>query len=105
MVGITCRNGGTKELKYRTNMQIMAQVLDKMQDAGSQGLIISRLTQKANLSHDRLISLTSNLIGSGLITKIEYDGRNCYVITEKGIMFLSEYQKFYDFANSFGLEL
>ena len=52
-------------------MQIMAQVLDKMQDAGSQGLIISRLTQKANLSHDRLISLTTNLIGSGLITKIE----------------------------------
>ena len=64
-------------------MQIMAQVLDKMQDAGSNGLIISRLTQKANLSHDRLTSLTSNLIGSGLINKIEYDGRNCYVITEK----------------------
>ena len=83
----------------------MAQVLDKMQDAGTQGLIISRLTQKANLSHDRLTSLTNNLIGSGLITKIEYDGRNCYVITERGIMFLSEYQKFYDFANSFGLEL
>ena len=60
----------------------MAQVLDKMQDAGSNGLIISRLTQKANLSHDRLTSLTSNLIGSGLINKIEYDGRNCYVITE-----------------------
>ena len=54
-------------------MQIMAQVLDKMQDAGSNGLIISRLTQKANLSHDRLTSLTSNLIGSGLINKIEYD--------------------------------
>ncbi len=105
MVWLACRNGGIKKLKYRTNMQIMAQVLDKMQDAGSQGLIISRLTQKANLSHDRLTSLTSNLIGSGLITKIEYDGRNCYVITEKGMMFLSEYQKFYEFANSFGLEL
>ena len=86
-------------------MQIMAQVLDKMQDAGSQGLIISRLTQKANLSHDRLISLTTNLIGSGLITKIEYDGRNCYVITDKGMMFLSEYQKFFAFANTFRQEL
>ena len=92
-------------MKYRTNMQIMAQVLDKMQDAGSQGLIISRLTQKANLSHDRLTSLTTILIGTRLITKIEYDGRNCYVITDKGMMFLSEYQKFFDFANSFGLEL
>tara|TARA_B110000014_G_scaffold52368_1_gene35060 strand:- start:1459 stop:1776 length:318 start_codon:yes stop_codon:yes gene_type:complete len=105
MVRLACRYGGIKKLKYRTNMQIMGQVLDKMQDAGTQGLIISRLTQKANLSHDRLVSLTDNLIGSGLITKIEYDGRNSYVITEKGIMFLSEYQKFYDFANSFGLEL
>ena len=92
-------------MKYRTSMQIMTQVLDKMQDAGTQGLIISRLTQKANLSHDRLISLTENLIGSGLITKFEYDGRNTYVITEKGLVFLSEYQKFYDFASSYGLEL
>ena len=92
-------------MKYRTNMQIMTQVLDKMQDAGTQGLIISRLTQKANLSHDRLISLTENLMGSGLITRFEYDGRNTYVITEKGLMFLSEYQKFYDFASSYGLEL
>ena len=92
-------------MKYRTNMQIMTQVLDKMQDAGTQGLIISRLTQKANLSHDRLVSLTENLIGSGLITKFEYDGRNTYVITEKGLIYLSEYQKFYDFASSFGLEL
>ena len=92
-------------MKYRTNMQIMTQVLDKMQDAGTQGLIISRLTQKANLSHDRLVSLTENLIGSGLITKFEYDGRNTYVITEKGLVFLSEYQKFYDFASSYGLEL
>ena len=92
-------------MKYRTNMQIMTQVLDKMQDAGTHGLIISRLTQKANLSHDRLISLTENLIGSGLITKFEYDGRNTYVITEKGLVFLSEYQKFYDFASSYGLEL
>ena len=92
-------------MKYRTNMQIMTQVLDKMQDAGTQGLIISRLTQKANLSHDRLISLTENLMGSGLITRFEYDGRNTYVITEKGLIFLSEYQKFYDFASSFGLEL
>ena len=92
-------------MKYRTHMQIMTQVLDKMQDAGTQGLIISRLTQKANLSHDRLVSLTENLIGSGLITKFEYDGRNTYVITEKGLIFLSEYQKFYDFASSFGLEL
>ena len=92
-------------MKYRTNMQIMTQVLDKMQDAGTQGLIISRLPQKANLSHDRLISLTEKLIGSGLITKLEYDGRNTYVITEKGLVVLSEYQKFYDFASSFGLEL
>ena len=92
-------------MKYRTNMQIMAQVLDKMQDAGTQGLIISRLTQKANLSHDRLISLTSNLIGSGLITKIEYDGRNCYVITEKGRLLLEEYRKFSDQAGTFGLEM
>jgi predicted transcriptional regulator len=40
-----------------------------------------------------------------LINEIDFDGRNTYIITEKGRMFLQEYEKFSDLAGSFGLEL
>ena len=33
------------------------------------------------------------------------NGKNTFVITEKGSLFLEEYQKFSDFAGTFGLEL
>ncbi|MEJ2261424.1 MAG: hypothetical protein P8X83_07200 [Nitrosopumilaceae archaeon] len=43
--------------------------------------------------------------GSGLITKIEFDGKNTFVITPKGRQYLESYQRFSDMAQSFGLEL
>jgi len=45
------------------------------------------------------------LTGSGLINKIEFDGKNTFVITQKGRHYLESYQKFSNFAESFGLEI
>jgi len=45
------------------------------------------------------------LTGAGLINKIEYDGKNTFVITPKGRQYLESYEKFSDFSESFGLEL
>ena len=47
----------------------------------------------------------SKLTGSGLINIIEYDGKNTFVITEKGRMYLQEYQKFLQMTETFGLDL
>ena len=100
------RNGGESQLTpYRSSLQIMTQVLESTQYAGQEGIPITSLIRQSNISHSRLTSLTKNLISSGLINKIEYDGKNTFVITEKGILFLEEYEKFNNFANSFGLEL
>ena len=44
-------------------------------------------------------------MGSGLINKIQYDGKNTFVITEKGKAYLEEYQKFSNLASSFGLDM
>ena len=90
---------------YRNSLQIMTQVLESTQYAGQEGIPITSLIRRSNISHSRLTSLTKNLISSGLINKIEYNGKNTFVITEKGVLFLEEYQKFNNFANSFGLEL
>ena len=92
-------------MSYRNTIQIMSDVLENVDYAGSEGLQITNLIQKANISHSRLQKLIKNLSGSGLINKIEYDNKSTFIITEKGRLFLEEYKKFSGFAGSFGLEL
>jgi len=63
------------------------------------------LLSKANLPHSRLTKFVENLTGAGLINRIEYDGKNTFVITPKGRQYLESYEKFSDFSESFGLDL
>ena len=92
-------------MTYRKSTQIVADLLTATQQCGQEGIKTTHLLSKANLSHSRLVKLIDNLTGSGLINKIEYDGKNTFVITQKGRQYLESYQKFSDFAESFGLEI
>ena len=76
---------------YRTSMQIVADLLTVTQLSGQEGIKTTSLLTKANLSHSRLSKFLSNLTGAGLINKIEYDGRNTFVITSKGRQYLDSY--------------
>ena len=69
---------------YRTSMQIVADLLTVTQESGRDGIKTTSLLTKANLSHSRLSKFMNNLTG-GLVNRIEYDGRNTFVITPKGI--------------------
>ena len=93
------------EKKYRNSTQITCDLLTVTQDSGQNGIAVTALCQKGNLSHSRLRNFLSRLAGSGLVNQIEYDGKNTFVITEKGKLFLEEYKKFHEFASSFGLEI
>lgn len=73
--------------------------------AGRGGIAITPLLHKSNLPHPRLTKFLDNLTSNGLINQIKQDGKNTFVITEKGILYLQEYKKFADIAGSFGLEL
>ena len=95
----------TVEKNYRSHQQIVSDVLTITQDANRSGIAITVLCQKANQSHSRLRNLLTTLTGSGLVNKIEYDGRNVFVITPKGKLFLEEYTKFHEFAGAYGLEM
>ncbi len=93
------------EKKYRNSTQITCDLLTVTQDSGQNGIAVTALCQKGNLSHSRLRNFLSRLTGSGLVNQIEYDGKNTFVITEKGRLFLEEYTKFHEFVGSFGLEM
>ena len=90
---------------YRTSMQIVADLLTATKQSGQEGIKTTSLLTKANLSHSRLSKFLDNLTGSGLVNKIEFDGKNTFVITEKGRQYLESYVKFANIAESFGLEL
>ena len=90
---------------YRNSTRIVCDLLTVTQDSGQNGIAVTALCQKGNLSHSRLRNFLSRLTGSGLVNQIEYDGKNTFVITEKGRLFLEEYTKFHEFVGSFGLEM
>ena len=91
-------------VSYRTSMQIVADLLTVTQQSGQDGIKTTSLLTKANLSHSRLSKFLANLTGAGLINKIEFDGKNTFVITTKGRQYLDSYVKFSSIAESFGLE-
>ena len=90
---------------YRTSMQIVEDLLTATKESGQDGIKTTALISKANVPHSRLSKLVSNLISSGLINKIEFDGKHTFVITQKGRQYLESYAKFANIAQSFGLEL
>lgn len=90
---------------YRTSMQIVADLLVATDQSGQEGIKTTTLLTKANLSHSRLSKFLENLTGAELINKIEFDGKNAFVITPKGRQYLESYKQFSDIAGSFGLEL
>jgi len=96
---------GIVSMVYRTSMQIVADMLYATEQSGQEGIKTTSLLTKANLSHSRLEKFISNLTGAGLMNKIEYDGKNVFVITVKGKQYLESYKKFSDLAGSFGLEI
>ncbi len=92
-------------VSYRTSMQIVGDLLTATAECGQEGIKTTALISKANLPHSRLSKFLSNLTGSELINRIEFDGKNTFVITEKGRQYLESYSKFSSIAQSFGLEL
>ena len=86
-------------------MQIVADLLTVTEQSGQDGIKTTSLLTKANLSHSRLSKFLGNLTGAGLINKIEFDGKNTFVITPKGRQYLESYVNFSNIAGSFGLEL
>lgn len=90
---------------YRSSMQIVADLLSATDQCGQEGIKTTTLLTRANLSHSRLAKFIENLTGAGLINKIEYDGKNVFVITPRGRQYLDSYKQFSDIAETFGLEI
>tara|TARA_B100000929_G_scaffold283191_1_gene264000 strand:+ start:588 stop:869 length:282 start_codon:yes stop_codon:yes gene_type:complete len=90
---------------YRSSSQIMADVLYIIGDNGRGGVGITKLCHKSNLPHGRLKKMINLLTTSELTNKIEYDGKNTFVLTPKGKDYLENYKRFASVAETFGLDI
>lgn len=90
---------------YRNSYQITEDILNNVMRTGESGVQVTTLVRQSNLSYSRLISFVNKLTSSGLINKVEVEGKNVFIVTEKGRVYLDEYKKFSTITESFGLEL
>jgi len=86
-------------------MQIMGDLLNATELSGIEGIKVTTLLRKGNISYTRFSKFINNMTGSGLINKIEFDGRNTFVITDRGRLYLAKYKQFQSLTDSFGLEI
>jgi len=84
-------------------MGIMGDILDVTMDGGQRGVIISAISRKANLSHYAVLDKCEKLINAGLMHSERQNRNRLFRITEKGLDFVQEFQKFQNLIESMNL--
>jgi predicted transcriptional regulator len=89
--------------QYRSEMGIIADILGVTMDGGTQGVIVSAISRRANLSHYAVLDKCQKLIDAGLVDSMKDNRNRLFVITEKGIKFFQEFQKFQSLVQTMNL--
>jgi len=93
--------------QYRTQGRIIADILTTARDMNTdgQGVGITTLLRRGNVSYSRMTKLIVDLVGAGLLLEETLERNARYRISDKGVRFLAAYAQFDEFAQSFGLKL
>lgn len=89
--------------QYRSEMGIMGDILDVTANGGREGVIISAISRRANLSHYAVLEKCEKLVEAGLVRSVRNDRNRVFLITERGLEFFSEFRKFRDLVESLNL--
>ena len=84
-------------------MSIMGDILDATADCGTEGIIISALTRRANLNHYVALAKCQKLVEAGLVESTVSSGRRAFTVTSKGHEFVQEFRRFQGIAGSLGI--
>jgi len=96
------RDGMSKQ-QYRSEMGIISDILGVTMDGGTQGVIVSAISRRANLSHYAVLEKCQKLIDAGLVESMKDNRNRLFVITEKGIRFFQEFQRFQNIVQTMNL--
>ena len=84
-------------------MGIMGDILDVTANGGRDGIIVSAISRKANLSHYAVLDKCEKLVEAGLVESIKNDRNRVFQITEKGLGFFQEFKRFQTLVESMNL--
>jgi len=82
--------------QYRSTLSITGEILEVCLDAGLEGILVSEISRKANLSYNAVIENCTKLIDAGLVRSFRNKRYYVFSITEKGIKFFKEFERFKD---------
>ena len=91
--------------QYRTEMGIISDILQTTMDHGTQGIIISSIARVSNLSHYTALEKCQKLVGFGLMGSKKYKRGQIFTITEKGILFFRELQRFEEYIQALKIRI
>ena len=89
--------------QYRSEMGIMGDILGVTMDGGRSGVIVSAISRRANLSHYAVLDKCEKLVTAGLVESVKNDRNRVYLMTEKGVKFFQEFQRFQSLVESMNL--
>ena len=89
--------------QYRTSMGILAEILQILMDAGTEGAIASEISRKANLSYGTTVENCHKLIGGSLVVSARKGRNYIFAITTRGIEFFREFRKFQEIVQEMNL--
>jgi len=92
-----------KKISYRTQIHSLGDVLEVIKEGGREGVIASVIGRKANLSHYPVLKKCDILMSAGLIEYAMKNQNKSFIITEKGLRFIHEYQEFQILVESLNL--
>jgi len=84
-------------------MGIIGDILDVTLQGGREGVIISTISRKANLSYYAVLEKCERLISAGLVESTKNGRNKVFMITEKGLSFFQEFRKFQSLVESMNL--
>jgi predicted transcriptional regulator len=89
--------------QYRSEMGIMGDILDVTMQGGRNGVIVSAISRRANLSHYAVLDKCEKLVTAGLVESVRSDRNRVFMITEKGLQFFQEFRRFQNLVESMNL--
>lgn len=89
--------------KKRTKIEIMHDILEVIKNKNGK-IKPTHILYKSNLSYQMMEEYLRELIAKEMVVERRSQGARTYLVTEKGMAFLSEYKIIKEFTSSFGLD-
>lgn len=89
--------------KYRSEIRIIVDILSVIRDTDKDGITLSAISRNANTSHKVINEKCQKLIDARLVESTKNNRNRRFVITEKGMSFFEQLQRFAEMTQTLNI--